>query len=108
MGLISAALGSVGGVLAEQWKEYFYCEALPETVLVTKNHYALRFKTSDISLYKKTSVGVRGLKLEPDDEITDVYDFDPSGKYVVRIGKKAVDLGKLKLKKRDQKPDLIK
>ena len=36
MGLISAALGSVGGVLAEQWKEYFYCEALPETVLVTK------------------------------------------------------------------------
>ena len=36
MGLISAALGSVGGVLAEQWKEYFYCEALPETVLATK------------------------------------------------------------------------
>ncbi|MBQ4001409.1 MAG: DNA topoisomerase, partial [Lachnospiraceae bacterium] len=79
-----------------------------ETVLVTRDHYALRFKTSDISLYKKTSVGVRGLKLEPRDEVTDVYDFDPSEKYVVKIGKKAIDLGKLKLKKRDQKPDLIK
>ena len=36
MGLISAALGAVGGNLADQWKEYFYCEALPPDVLVTK------------------------------------------------------------------------
>ena len=36
MGLIQAALGSAGGVLADQWKEYFYCEALPENVLVVK------------------------------------------------------------------------
>ena len=36
MGLISAALGAAGGVLADQWKEYFYCEALPDNVLVTK------------------------------------------------------------------------
>ena len=36
MGLIHAALGAVGGVLADQWKEYFYCEALPENVLVVK------------------------------------------------------------------------
>ncbi len=39
MGLISAALGSAGGVLADQWKEYFYCEAMPENVLVTKGHH---------------------------------------------------------------------
>ncbi|MBQ2602285.1 MAG: SPFH domain-containing protein [Oscillospiraceae bacterium] len=39
MGLISAALGSAGGVLADQWKEYFYCEAIPENVLVTKGHH---------------------------------------------------------------------
>ncbi|MBO4915495.1 MAG: SPFH domain-containing protein [Oscillospiraceae bacterium] len=36
MGLISAALGTVSGVLADQWKEYFYCEALPEDVLAVK------------------------------------------------------------------------
>jgi len=36
MGLIQAALGSAGGVLADQWKEYFYCEALPEDVLAVK------------------------------------------------------------------------
>ena len=36
MGLIKAALGATGGVLADQWKEYFYCEALPTDVLVVK------------------------------------------------------------------------
>jgi len=36
MGLIKAALGSAGGVLADQWKEYFYCEALPTNILVSK------------------------------------------------------------------------
>ena len=36
MGLIKAALGSAGGVLADQWKEYFYCESLPANVLAVK------------------------------------------------------------------------
>ena len=36
MGLIKAALGAAGGVLADQWREYFYCEAIPVDVLVTK------------------------------------------------------------------------
>ena len=36
MGLIHAALGAASGVLADQWKEYFYCEAIPADVLVTK------------------------------------------------------------------------
>ncbi len=36
MGLIKAGAGAVGGVLADQWKEFFYCEALPNNVLVTK------------------------------------------------------------------------
>ena len=36
MGLIQAAVGAVGGVLADQWKEFFYCEALDKDVLVTK------------------------------------------------------------------------
>ena len=36
MGLIHAALGAGTGVLSDQWKEYFYCESLPNTVLATK------------------------------------------------------------------------
>lgn len=36
MGLISAALGAASGVMADQWKEYFYCEAIDKDVLVTK------------------------------------------------------------------------
>ncbi|MBR6114883.1 MAG: SPFH domain-containing protein [Oscillospiraceae bacterium] len=36
MGLIKAALSSAGGVLADQWKEYFYCEAIDAHVLALK------------------------------------------------------------------------
>lgn len=36
MGLIKALKGSVGGVLADQWKEVFLCEAIPADVLVVK------------------------------------------------------------------------
>ena len=36
MGLIKAAMGAVGGVLGDQWKEFFYCESIPPEVLVTK------------------------------------------------------------------------
>ena len=36
MGLIRAAFGSAGGVLADQWKDYFYCDSMPADVLMTK------------------------------------------------------------------------
>lgn len=36
MGLIKAGMGAVGGVLADQWKEFFYCEAMAADVLVTR------------------------------------------------------------------------
>ena len=36
MGLIKAGLGALGGVLADQWKEFFYCDALSSDVLVKK------------------------------------------------------------------------
>lgn len=36
MGLIKAGVGAIGGTLADQWKEYFYCEAMDKDVMVTK------------------------------------------------------------------------
>ena len=36
MGLIAAAMGAAGGALADQWLEFFYCEAMDKDVMVTK------------------------------------------------------------------------
>ncbi len=36
MGLIKAAFGASGGVMADQWKEFFVCESLPNDVLMRK------------------------------------------------------------------------
>ena len=47
MGLIKAALGAAGGVLGDQWKEYFYCEALPENVLATKGRKKVTGRSSN-------------------------------------------------------------
>ena len=47
MGLIKEALGSAGGVLADQWKEYFYCESMPADVLVTKAHKKVSGRSSN-------------------------------------------------------------
>ena len=34
MGLIKAGMGAIGGTLADQWLEFFYCDALANDVLV--------------------------------------------------------------------------
>ena len=49
MGLISAALGAAGGVLADQWKEYFYCEALKPDVLAVKGKKKVSGRSSNTS-----------------------------------------------------------
>ena len=36
MGLLKAGIGAAGGVLADSWREYFYCDALDANTLVTK------------------------------------------------------------------------
>ncbi len=38
MGLIKAAINAVTGNLADQYKEYIYCDAMPADVLCTKGH----------------------------------------------------------------------
>ena len=47
MGLIKAGIGAVGGVLADQWKEFFYCDALPSEVLVRKGEKRISGRSSN-------------------------------------------------------------
>ena len=47
MGLIKAGLGAVGGVLADQWKEFFYCEALDMDTLVVKGQKRISGRSSN-------------------------------------------------------------
>lgn len=47
MGLIKAGLGAVGGVLADQWKEFFYCEALDMDTLVVKGEKRVSGRSSN-------------------------------------------------------------
>ena len=47
MGLIKAAVRSASGVLKDQWKEYFYCDALPETVLAVKASKRVNSRSSN-------------------------------------------------------------
>lgn len=48
MGLIKAGVGAVGGVLADQWREFFYCESMPANVLVTKGSKRTSGRSSNI------------------------------------------------------------
>ena len=36
MGLVKAAMNAASGAMADQWKEFFYCDALPAEVLAVK------------------------------------------------------------------------
>ena len=47
MGLIRAAAGAAGGVLADQWKEYFYCESIPADVLAVKGQKKVSGRSSN-------------------------------------------------------------
>lgn len=47
MGLIKAGFGAIGSTLADQWKEFFYCDALDKTVLVTKGQKRVSGRSSN-------------------------------------------------------------
>ena len=47
MGLIKAGAGAVGGVLADQWKEFFSCNALSNDVLVAKGNKTVSGRSSN-------------------------------------------------------------
>ncbi|MDO4380259.1 MAG: SPFH domain-containing protein [Clostridia bacterium] len=47
MGLIKAAVGAAGGVLADQWKEFFYCDSLDKEVLAVKGQKRVSGRSSN-------------------------------------------------------------
>ncbi|HAP73159.1 MAG TPA: virion core protein (lumpy skin disease virus), partial [Lachnospiraceae bacterium] len=48
MGLIRAALGAAGGVMADQWKEYFYSEALTSDMLMVKGKKKISGRSANV------------------------------------------------------------
>ena len=47
MGLIKAGIGALGGTLADQWKEFFYCDAISKDVLVVKGQKRISGRSSN-------------------------------------------------------------
>ena len=47
MGLIKAAFGSASGILADQWREYFYCDSMDANVLMTKGSKRINGRSSN-------------------------------------------------------------
>lgn len=47
MGLIKAAAGALGGTLADQWKEFFYCDSLDKETLMIKGEKRVSGRSSN-------------------------------------------------------------
>ncbi len=47
MGLIKAGVGALSSTLADQWKEFFYCDSLGKDVLVTKGQKRVSGRSSN-------------------------------------------------------------
>ena len=47
MGLVKAGIGAIGGVLADQWKEFFTCDSLDNETLVVKGRKSVGSRSSN-------------------------------------------------------------
>lgn len=47
MGLIKAGIGALGGTLADQWKEFFYCDSIDTDILVVKGQKRTSSRSSN-------------------------------------------------------------
>ena len=47
MGLIKAGIGALGGTLADQWKEFFYCDSLDKEVLAVRGQKKVGGRSSN-------------------------------------------------------------
>lgn len=72
-------------------------------VLQTENGYFLKFPLNEIPEKKKSAAGVRGIKLEKEDKIAEVYLIPENADISIDYKGKEVSLKKLKTAKRDGK-----
>ena len=72
-------------------------------VLKSRDGFFLRFPMEQISVKKKSAVGVRGMKLNEDDEIQEIYFPEKMDNPVIEYKEKELDLKRLKLAMRDGK-----
>ncbi len=47
MGLIKAGIGAIGGTLADQWREFFYCEAMDSNTMMVKGEKRIGNRSSN-------------------------------------------------------------
>mgnify|MGYP002278765919 CR=1 FL=1 len=72
-----------------------------DVVLMTENGFVLRFPAEEVSEKKKGAVGVRGMKLQKNDSVEEVYLFEEGTESKVIFHEKEVTLNRLKRAKRD-------
>ncbi|MCF0133265.1 MAG: DNA topoisomerase 4 subunit A [Blautia sp.] len=91
--------------LADQDRLIFIgpADEMEHVVLQSCSGYFLRFLLNEVSIMKKTAVGVRGIKLAANDTLEHAYLLEGHKEYVITYHEKEFALNKIKLAKRDTK-----
>lgn len=80
-----------------------YCEEGLHLVLQSKQGMFLRIEASGVPEKKKGALGVRGIKLSADDELTEVYFLLPGESRKISLKDKELELSRLRVGSRDTK-----
>ena len=78
-------------------------DEMEQIVLQSEGGYFLRFQKQDVSCMKKTSIGVRGMKLAEGDRVSHAYMLETRQEYTIEYHDKPYTLNKVKLSRRDTK-----
>ena len=78
-------------------------DEMEQIVLQSEGGYFLRFQKQDVSTVKKTSIGVRGMKLAEGDRLAHAYLLESRQEYTITHHDKPYTLNKIKLAKLDSK-----
>lgn len=78
-------------------------EAMEFLVLQTKQGVFLKFLKQEVPLKKKGAIGVRAMKLNPEDELEAAYLLEAHTEYTISFKDRKISLNRLKLGKRDTK-----